>query len=122
MAGRVVANRYVHTWWTPKDAIVVETGPGRNGNTRELDENGSGPSRGPCFAPLGPPAGAVGSGGVTQMRLLCPFAGKTGHAGHGVKGWTNEVVQRRETRGFSGGRGRSRSSGGRTPAVGDNQG
>jgi hypothetical protein len=118
MAGRVASNRYVHTWWTPKDGIVVETGSRHKENTRELDENGSGPGRGPCFAPLGPPAGADVVGRAIQMRLLYPLAGETGQAGHGVKGWTNEVVQRRETWGDSGRRGRRRTPGGRTPAAG----
>jgi len=48
MAGRVASSRYEHTWGTPKDGIVTETGGRRNRNTRELDENGSGRRRGPC--------------------------------------------------------------------------
>jgi hypothetical protein len=55
--GRVVSSRYVHTWWTPKDGILTRMGLEVHRNTWELDENGSGPGRGPCFVPLGPPAG-----------------------------------------------------------------
>lgn len=81
----VVSGRSRHTWETPKDRTMAKTERVVNKKSRELDANGSGSSRGPCPAPLGPPGGKSSSRTPPRNDRRGPEEGGERRAGSAAK-------------------------------------